>query len=116
MILESMSGRNKSCLNGCLAALIALLCSAQGARAADVPPQVVYEKAWRLVNDSYYNQDYLRTGNWSRWQHRYDGKLKTPDDAHRAIQTMLDSLRNPYTRFLDEAVDEDETERPLIGV
>src|SRR5262249_39055078 len=98
--------------------LALLLCSPVCAANADVPPQVVYEKAWRLVKVSYYDQGFNRQ-DWRRWEHRYDGKLKTSDDAHQAIQTMLASLRNPYTRFLDNSAfneDAKEQEPKLIGV
>src|SRR5690606_30484836 len=45
--------------------------------------------------------------------------LKTDDDAHKAIETMLASLGDPYTRFLDQlAFDEERSqiEAHLFGV
>lgn len=72
--------------------------------AINMPPESLYRKAWGIIKDSYYEQKYSTQEegqNWLRWQHRYDGKLKTQEDANKAIETMLASLGDPYTRFLD---------------
>lgn len=90
-----------------------------------VVPQVLYQRAWKLIKDSYYDQKFGEKNNkdggqdWGRWEHRYDGKLKTADDAHKAIETMLASLGDPYTRFLDrEAFDDEKSQidAHLFGV
>jgi carboxyl-terminal processing protease len=97
---------------------------AQSSRPA-VVPQVLYQRAWRLIKESYYDQKFGEKNNkggeqdWSRWEHHYDGKLKTSDDAHKAIETMLASLGDPYTRFLDrEAFDDEKSQidAHLFGV
>lgn len=83
-----------------------------------VIPQVLYERAWKLIKDSYYEQKFGGQ-DWNRWEHHYDGKLKTIDDAHRCIETMLASLGDPYTRFLDrDAFDEEKSQidAHLFGV
>ncbi len=83
-----------------------------------VLPQVLYQRAWRLIKENYYDPKY-NGQDWSRWEHHYDGKLKTSDDAHKAIETMLASLGDPYTRFLDrDAFDEEKSqiEARLFGV
>lgn len=83
-----------------------------------VLPQVLYQRAWRLIKENYYDPKY-NGQEWSRWEHHYDGKLKTGDDAHKAIETMLASLGDPYTRFLDrDAFDEEKSqiEAHLFGV
>lgn len=81
-------------------------------------PQELYKKAWGLIKDSYYDQKFGGQ-NWQRWEHRYDGKLKNQDDAHKAIETMLASLGDPYTRFLNEENFTDEKQQiqaKLFGV
>ncbi|CAN5186334.1 S41 family peptidase [soil metagenome] len=86
---------------------------AQTSRPA-VVPQVLYQRAWKLIKDSYYDQKFGEKNNkdgaqdWGRWEHHYDGKLKSSDDAHKAIETMLASLGDPYTRFLDRDAFDDE--------
>jgi len=90
---------------------------AQGVRPT-VPPPVLYQHAWRLIKDSYYEPKFGGQ-DWSRWERHYDGKLKTSDDAHKAIETMLASLGDPYTRFLDRDAFDDEKsqiEAHLFGV
>ncbi len=73
-------------------------------------PQVLYDRAWHLVKDSFYDQKF-NGEDWTRWEHHYDNKLKTMDDAHKAIETMLASLGDPYTRFLDrDAFDEEKSQ------
>lgn len=74
-------------------------------------PAQVYDKAWNLIKDSFYEQKYGVPGtsqDWNRWRHKYDGKLKTEEDAYKAIETMLHSLGDPYTRFLGQDAFSDE--------
>jgi carboxyl-terminal processing protease len=63
-------------------------------------PQALYDEVWKLVNAKYV--DVQKNGqDWRIWRHRYDALLKTPEDAYVAIETMLGSLDDRYTRFLD---------------
>lgn len=90
---------------------------AQAARPV-VPPQVLYQRAWRIIKEQFFDQKF-NGQDWHRWEHRYDGKLKTTDDAHKAVETMLASLGDPYTRFLNrDAFDEEKSqiEARLFGV
>ena len=70
-------------------------------------PQSLYDEVWRLVFAKYVDQ----TNNgqvWQMWRHKYDAYLQTDEDAYVAIDTMLASLNDPYTRFLppDEFAEE----------
>jgi carboxyl-terminal processing protease len=83
-----------------------------------ITPDALYSRAWNLIKENYYDQNF---GNqdWSRWQSRYSGKLKTTEDADKAIESMLASLNDPYTRFLSkDAFDEEKSqiEAHLFGV
>lgn len=74
-------------------------------------PAEVYDKAWTLIKDNFYLESYSTppaSQDWNRWRKRYEGKLKSEDDAYKAIQTMLGSLGDPYTRFLDKEAFDDE--------
>ena len=85
---------------------------------SSVPPEVLYHQAWKLIKDSYYDQKFAGQ-DWTRWEHRYDGKLADLDDSHKAIETMLASLGDPYTRFLNlDAFDDEKSqiEAHLFGV
>lgn len=64
-------------------------------------PNELYQRAWGIIKDTYYDQQY-NSQDWGRWRHKYDGKLKSQEDAHKGIETMLASLGDPYTRFLNE--------------
>lgn len=77
---------------------------------AATTPDQVYHKVWELIKEDFYDTSY-NNQNWTRWQNRYDGKLKNLDDAHKAIETMLASLGDRYTRFLDrDAFDDEKTQ------
>ena len=69
-------------------------------------PERVYHHAWTLISETLYDVTY-NNQDWTRWEHRYDGKIRTFEDAHKAIQTMTASLGDPLTRTVpwnDETV------------
>ena len=66
-----------------------------------IAPQKLFDRTWRVVNKEYYEPS-LNHQNWSRWKTRYQGKIKTSDDAKVAIDTMIASLNEPYTRFMPQ--------------
>lgn len=63
-------------------------------------PQSLYDDVWRLIKVKYVDVE-ENSQNWNRWRHKYDNVVKTDEDAYVAIETMLASLNDPYTRFLD---------------
>ena len=72
-------------------------------------PADLYDDVWKIVNKKYYDP----TNNhqdWSKWRYKYENKLKTKEDAYVAIETMLASLNDPYTRFLDPKEFSEETQ------
>ncbi len=70
-------------------------------------PDQLYHKVWKLIKEDFFDDKY-NGQDWDTWRHRYDGKLKTTEDAHKAIETMLASLGDRYTRFLDNDAFDDE--------
>lgn len=63
-------------------------------------PSDLYDNVWRLINTKYVDQtDNMQ--DWGAWRHKYDKYIKTDDDAYVAIETMVASLDDPYTKFLD---------------
>jgi len=97
-------------LGSCLLALFVVLSMfyqpAQGHRSQ---PQEIYQRAWQLVRDNYYDAGF-NGQNWASWEHKYDGHIRTTPDAYRAIRAMLESLSDPYTRFLDPRAFQDEND------
>ncbi len=67
------------------------------ATAQAVDPEQLYHDAWQVIQDNFLHRDRLK--DWSKWEHKYDGQLLTEDDATRAINTMLDSLKEDYTYY-----------------
>ena len=73
-----------------------------------VTPAQLYDEVWRLINLKYVDQT-DNSQDWAIWRHRYDNQMKTKEDAYVAIDTMLASLNDPYTRFLDPKEFAEET-------
>lgn len=64
-------------------------------------PQSLYDEVWKLVNSRFVSNE--KNGqDWRIWRHRFDSQLQTDEDAEVAIETMLASLNDRYTRFLDK--------------
>ena len=63
-------------------------------------PSELYDNVWRLINSKYVDQT-NNSQDWGTWRHKYDDKIKTDEDAYVAIGTMVASLNDPYTKFLD---------------
>ncbi|MBE7711808.1 MAG: S41 family peptidase [Cyanobacteria bacterium SIG31] len=66
-----------------------------------VQPQKLFDKTWKVIARDYYEPS-LNNQDWARWKLHYQGKIKTEDDAKVAIDTMIASLNEPYTRFMNE--------------
>ena len=68
---------------------------------SQVSAEKLYDESWRTVKKNYIDSTY-NSQNWSVWRERYKNKLKTEEDARVAIETMLASLDDIYTRFLSK--------------
>ena len=64
-----------------------------------VSPQKLFDNSWKVIEKKYIDED-LNSQNWKYWKKHYKNKIKTDDDAKVAIDTMLSSLNDPYSRFL----------------
>ena len=71
-----------------------------------IPPQKLFDKSWKIIKKSYYDKN-LNEQDWYYWKLHYQGKIKTEDDAYVAINTMLESLNDPYSKFLSKKEYED---------
>ena len=63
-------------------------------------PIEMYDNVWRLINSKYVDQT-NNEQNWDKWRHKYDKMIQTDEDAYVAIDTMVASLNDPYTKFLN---------------
>ena len=68
----------------------------------------LYDQVWKLVNTKFVDKTNNKQ-SWQRWRYKYDNVIKTPEDSYVAIETMLASLNDPYTKFLDPKEFEEET-------
>jgi carboxyl-terminal processing protease len=84
----------------------------------NVSPEDLYNRSWNIIQKEYFDQSF-NGEDWKYWQHRYDGKLKTREDSYVAIQTMLESLNDRYTRLLppDKFAEQDtDIEAKISGI
>ena len=84
----------------------------------NVTPEGVFNRAWRIVKNNYVDST-CNHQNWEKWQQRYDDKIKNKGDSYVAIESMIESLNDPYSRFLkpDEFAEQDRSiEAKLFGI
>jgi carboxyl-terminal processing protease len=72
-------------------------------------PVDTYHRAWQLVHDNYYDANF-NGKNWNEYEHKFDAQIKTQADAQKYVKVMLESLSDPYTRFLDQRAFQDEND------
>lgn len=66
-----------------------------------VSSQKLFDNIWHVIKNNYYDSK-LNNQDWSRWEKHYKDKIKNDDDANVAINTMLESLDDPYSRYMDK--------------
>ncbi|MDD3013142.1 MAG: S41 family peptidase [Candidatus Gastranaerophilales bacterium] len=74
-------------------------------------PQGIFLKSWKVIKNEYLDETFNHQ-DWEKWKDRYYDRIKTKEDAYVAIETMLESLNDPYTRFLRPS-DFDEQDRNI---
>ncbi len=67
-----------------------------------ISSQKLFDNTWETVRDNYYDAT-MNHQIWSRWKEHYKGKIKTDEDAKVAVQTMLESLDDPYSRYMSKS-------------
>ena len=68
---------------------------------SQISSQKLFERAWKEIDTGFYDSS-LNSQNWSYWKKHYKGKIKTDEDAKVAIDTMLASLDDDYSRYLNK--------------
>lgn len=90
--------RRLGCLLLCLGTCLSL--GLPPALALSDAQQLVVE-AWRLVNQSYVDQQRFEQVHWKRLRQKaLEQPIERSEDAYSAIDTMLAPLGDPYTRLL----------------
>ena len=73
-----------------------------------VSSQRLFEDVWQTIRENYYDSS-LNKQNWYRWKDHYRGKIKTDEDAKVAVQSMLESLNDPYSKYMNKEEYADQT-------
>ena len=71
-------------------------------------PKRLFLKTWRITKNKYYDPT-MNNQDWERWNRRYVDKIKTQEDANVAIDSMIASLNDPYTQYLDREEYKEQT-------
>lgn len=66
-----------------------------------VSSKELFEDSWQIIKTNYYKNN-LNKQNWNRWKKRYIHEIKTEEDAYIAINTMLASLDDSYSKFMSK--------------
>ena len=67
----------------------------------EVSPKALFLESWQVIKSNYYSAN-LNEQNWAKWKKRYLHKIKTQEDAYVAINSMLASLDDSYSKFMSE--------------
>lgn len=67
----------------------------------NISPKTLFLESWQIIKSNYYNAN-LNEQDWTRWKKRYIHKIKTQEDAYVAINSMLASLDDSYSKFMSE--------------
>ena len=103
-----------------LVLITALFLGSPASTAALNDAQQLVVDSWRLVNQGYYDPDQLDNIRWKRQRQKaLEKTINTSEEAYQAIDVMLASIGEPYTRLLrprDYAALKDSTSGSLSGV
>lgn len=90
--------------------LLALLSLFIASGCATASPHALYRSVWKATPEHIYDPAVLK--DWNDWEHRYDGRLQTEEDAEKAIKQMLSATGDRYTYFMNgKAVSADQARR-----
>ena len=70
-------------------------------RAEKIAAEKLFLESWRIIKNGYYDKN-LNNQNWYYWKNHYKNKINTEEDAYIAINSMLESLNDPYSKFMNE--------------
>ena len=68
---------------------------------SQIKPQKLFEKTWKEIDSGFYDSS-LNSQDWKYWKKHYKGKIKTDEDAKVAIDTMIASLDDDYSKYLNK--------------
>lgn len=97
-------------------AFFALLCLAASAAGTHLSPADLYARTWQILKEQFYDTEF-NGQDWDAWRDKYAGHLSTKTEAYAAINEMVSSLGDPYTRFLTpEIMAKEQPAYPRQGI
>lgn len=64
-------------------------------------PEELVDEVWHIIDNDYVDQTYNQV-DWQQVRREYlEREYSDPQQAYKAIRTMLEKLGDPYTRFMD---------------
>lgn len=67
-----------------------------------VNSQRLFDRSWDIIRKNYYDSE-MNYQDWNRWKKHYRHKIKTDEDANVAINSMLESLDDPYSKYMNKS-------------
>lgn len=67
-----------------------------------VEPKELFYEGWKLVKDNYWDET-LNGQSWGYWKKKYYNQIETYEDAYLALNTIIASLDDPYSKFLSQS-------------
>ncbi len=61
-------------------------------------PTELYDSTWKVLSENFYDKS-MNHQDWNRWKTKYQN-LATYEDTYTAINTMIESLDDAYTIFM----------------
>jgi len=83
-----------------------------------VAPKKLFVNSWKIIKKRYYDAT-LNHQDWDKWKDRYVDRIESEEDAYLAINTMLASLDDPYSRFLNAEEYSEQTtsiDSKIVGI
>jgi carboxyl-terminal processing protease len=68
----------------------------------------LFLQSWSTLKDEFLDKT-LNHQNWDNWKDKYIDEINNKEDAYVAIESMIESLNDPYTRFLRPEDFQDQT-------
>jgi carboxyl-terminal processing protease len=99
--MSYLSSKSRKVLSSLVLGLVLSVCAAtRGDAAFKDSPKSLVDQAWQIVQRNYVDRTFNRQ-DWIKLRSRYlQSAYTSKESAYRAIQGMLDTLGDPYTRFL----------------
>ena len=66
-----------------------------------ISSQKLFDKSIEIIKHNYYDPN-LNGQDLDKWKKRYRDKIKTDEDVDVAINSILESLDDPYSKYLDK--------------